>query len=395
MATEGRSDPEEDRVEEMMRKMNLTEKEKKSVVFEELEEDEEDPKWDLVGKVLHRRVFHINTIRDALRPAWGNPRGLNFRSVGDNVFVATLETQRDRDRICEGAPWMVSKHAVVLEFFNINLKPDELRFERIPMWVRVVNLTFKYLRPPWVERIAALTGDVIKIDRDANGYAWGEFLRVRVWVPVQEPLMRCIKIDNIRKVDGERKKFVEFYDLQYENLPYFCFSCGLLGHADIFCPTPASRDSQGRLPYSDKLRAPMRNKSWGSSSSQNRGPSQSDSHQEDFEPGKKVVSPEKNSGRVEHMVCQFDSGYGRGRGSGNGGGRGRGRNQVYRKIQTENTTLMLLDQDTLNKKRLSEQVAESEESNDGSRDSKKKKKAIGEVSNSILAEAVEQPRGSQ
>ncbi|KAM0846803.1 hypothetical protein ACQ4PT_055432 [Festuca glaucescens] len=180
MATGGKEDRVEEGVEEMMKKMNLTEKEQRLVVFEEPQQEDGYPKWALVGKVLHRRPFHINTTKDVLKPAWGNPRGLFFRSVGDNVFVVTLETQRDRDRIWEGAPWMVNKHAVVLEYFNINLRPTELRFERIPMWVRVVNLTFKYLRPSWVKRIAELTGEVIKIDCDANGYAWGEHLHVRV-----------------------------------------------------------------------------------------------------------------------------------------------------------------------------------------------------------------------
>lgn len=121
----------------------------------------------------HRKIFHVSTMEEALRPAWGNPRGLTFRSMGENMFVAQLETQRDRDRIWEGAPWMVGKHAVVLEFFDINSRPSDLKFDRIPMWTRVINLPFNLLRPPWVRRIADLTGEVIKVDTDANGYAWG------------------------------------------------------------------------------------------------------------------------------------------------------------------------------------------------------------------------------
>ena len=123
MASSGSVGPDGDRVEEMMRRMKLTEKEQKYVVFEEPEEEETGPEWALVGKVLHRKIFHVSTIGDALRPAWGNPKGLQFRPVGDNIFVATLETQCDRDRICERAPWMVNKHAVVLEYFNINSRP--------------------------------------------------------------------------------------------------------------------------------------------------------------------------------------------------------------------------------------------------------------------------------
>lgn len=57
----------------------------------------------------------------------------------------------------------------------------------------------------------------------------------------------------------------EWYDVVYERVPFFCFSCGIIGHSEIDCPTPASRDENGRLPYSEKLRAPedRRTKSLG------------------------------------------------------------------------------------------------------------------------------------
>ena len=70
-------------------------------------------------------------------------------------------------------------------------------------------------------------------------------------------------------------------------------------------------------------------------------------------------SPEKNKGRVNKMVYQFNAGHGAGRGAGRGDGRGRGRNQVYRKVDiAPKATLMLLDQDNLNKKRLNENAEE-------------------------------------
>jgi hypothetical protein len=261
------------------------------------------------------------------------------------------------------------------------------------MWVRVLNLTFNFLRPPWVERIAAQTGEVIKIDTGAKGYAWGEYLRVRVWVQVDEPLMRVVKIDHIKKVDGERRKFEEFYELQYENLPYFCFSCGKLGHSDIFCPMPASRDEDGRLP------------SWGSTSTQSRGMpfygSGRGGSMNDAVPSEGVNSPNKTGGSVQNGVHQFGGGSGRGNGwvadrGGRDGGRGRGRNQVYRRLPTTTTesTLMILDQETLNKKRLNEVTADSVDSDGGSRDVKKKK-AHGEELSENSAAAGDQPRRSQ
>ena len=91
------------------------------------------------GKVLHRKIFHIQTIANALRPAWGNPRGLFFRPVGENTFVADFENRRDRDRVREGSPWHVSKHAVVLEDFDACMRPSVLKFDKLQLWARVPN----------------------------------------------------------------------------------------------------------------------------------------------------------------------------------------------------------------------------------------------------------------
>lgn len=67
---------------------------------------------------------------------------------------------------------------------------------------------------------------------------------------MNEPLRRWILIDSAR-----RKK-VDPYDIQYEQVPYFCFSCGRLGHPDLYCPTPGTLNEKGELPFGPKLRAP-------------------------------------------------------------------------------------------------------------------------------------------
>jgi hypothetical protein len=51
------------------------------------------------------------------------------------------------------------------------------------------------------------------------------------------------------------------YDVMYKPLPMFYFSCGLIGHSSVTCPSPATRDSEGKLPYhGDKLCVPEKKK---------------------------------------------------------------------------------------------------------------------------------------
>lgn len=111
------------------------------------------------------------------------------------------------------------------------------------------------LYTPWPKRIAGMLGDVVSVDVDGKGYAFGEFLRDMIWLHVNETLGRWVVLELAKT----KEKI--FYDVQYENLPYYYFSCGLRGHSEIYYPTPASRDEYGHPPYNEKLRAQLWNKS--------------------------------------------------------------------------------------------------------------------------------------
>ncbi|KAK1698541.1 hypothetical protein QYE76_015238 [Lolium multiflorum] len=95
---------------------------------------------------------------------------------------------------------------------------------------------------------AGLVGTVDKVDVDEYGEAAGNFLRARVAIPVEKPLKRFITI--------ERRKIDEVYDIQYEKLPFFCFSCGVMGHSKIECLAPNDREQQGKRGYNNSIRAP-------------------------------------------------------------------------------------------------------------------------------------------
>ena len=110
----------------------------------------------------YRHKVQFQTITNALRPAWGNPRGLQFRSAGLNPFVAEFENQQDRDQVRGGSPWHINKHAVILEEFESHMQPSELKFDKMQIWARVVNLPYNLRNDKWGLAIARL------IDKEAT-----------------------------------------------------------------------------------------------------------------------------------------------------------------------------------------------------------------------------------
>ncbi|KAE8788951.1 hypothetical protein D1007_36965 [Hordeum vulgare] len=140
-------------IEEALGKLDISEEEATPLIIDD--SDEGSPqKWLIAGKVLFRNLLHIQTIQSALRPAWGNPSGLIFRSLGENMFAGEFESKRDRDRVWEGSSWHINKHAVILQDFEEHMQPSELVFDRLPVWVRVVNLPYNLRNNKWGMAIA-------------------------------------------------------------------------------------------------------------------------------------------------------------------------------------------------------------------------------------------------
>ncbi|KAM0877414.1 hypothetical protein ACQ4PT_035543 [Festuca glaucescens] len=272
-------------------KMGITDLEATPLVIDDHDEGAQK-KWLLAGMVLHRNVFHINTIISALRPAWGNPKGLLLRSVGENKFIAKVATERDRSRVWEGSPWHVSKNAVILSEFEDCMKPSELRFDRLQLWARVMNLPFNLRDKKWWLPIARQIDETVK---EVQFDHVGGFLRARVTVLVAQPLRRWILIESAMR------QCTDLYEIQYEQIPNLCFSYGRLGHSDLMCLTPGSRDGNGSLPYGKGLRAPDEKK-WSYSEGSTREQSSASASNADTrkssntaEKGAEVTSPLKKS----------------------------------------------------------------------------------------------------
>ncbi|KAK1618364.1 hypothetical protein QYE76_023881 [Lolium multiflorum] len=269
--TSGSAGPTET-IEEMVGRMKLTAAESRKIRIDDREEGN-GPSWALAGRILvpNPKVIHIQTISAVLRPAWGNPKGLVFTDGGPNLFIAELASEKDRDRIWEKSPWTVNKHAILLENYQNWRRPSELKFDRLLLWVRVVDLPRNMINTKWGTQIASDIGvEVVKID---TSNSFSGFLRARVFVDVKEPLRRWIFLDStLREAE-------DWYELQYEQLPYFCFSCGLLGHSAVMCPTPAERDEFDALPYGPRLR--VSDDYWRQGPSQAFGKGAPSAHRED------------------------------------------------------------------------------------------------------------------
>lgn len=96
-----------------------------------------------MGKLLSPVPLHVNTITSVMRHAWGNPHRLKITLAGQkgsNLFVADFGCMLDRDCALDSSPWIVGKYSVLLQMYNKRLCADEICFNRMEIWARMLNL---------------------------------------------------------------------------------------------------------------------------------------------------------------------------------------------------------------------------------------------------------------
>jgi hypothetical protein len=97
------------------------------------------------------------------------------------------------------------------------MRPLELKFDKLHIWIQILNLPFNLMKDPRGKRIAR------QIDKDPNLVQidpMGGFLRASVTIDVHKPLRRGLLIDSAKR------KNTDWYEIQYEQVPHFCFCCG-------------------------------------------------------------------------------------------------------------------------------------------------------------------------
>lgn len=179
--------------------MNLTSKEEVVAEFSNEEETEDSSlvEWTLLGKVLSPSLIHVNTIRTAMKPAWGNPQGLKFHAIrgkGDNKFVAEFGGKMDLECALAGTPWMVGRHAIVLQEYGEWLCASEIVFENMEIRVRILNLPLGWMNLARGTHSMSLIGQVVKMHVDIDGKASEVFLCARVDLDIDKPLRHGVRL---------------------------------------------------------------------------------------------------------------------------------------------------------------------------------------------------------
>ncbi|OEL27892.1 hypothetical protein BAE44_0011090 [Dichanthelium oligosanthes] len=187
--------------------------------------------WQAVGKVLSEKMVYTESILQTVGKIWCPSKGIVCKELGDNLFLLHFNEPKGAKRALVEGPWMAGHSLVVLVPYDGNRALRELEFHHIPIWICVSNIPMGMMNKQVAEIIGDDIGKFMDVDVEENGTAVGCYLRVKVRIDIHESILRGVTL-----LLGEGNKEKErVCPLEYEFLPKFCYSYGIIGHIDKNC----------------------------------------------------------------------------------------------------------------------------------------------------------------
>ncbi|CAL5359252.1 unnamed protein product [Camellia sinensis] len=194
----------------------------------------------LVGKLLTRRPFNVEAMKNTLLSVWQPTKGMQVRVIGDNLFVFVFGHVVDKRRVLSNGPWTFDKHLLMLGEMDPNVQPSDIQLTGVQFWVHVCNLPLVLMNKKVGEIVGNAVGQFIDMDHEDGGIAWGRTMRIRVALDVRKPLRRGMKL----ALSSAEPIWVDF---KYERLPIYCYFCGRLGHSERECDDKLSSADGSRV----------------------------------------------------------------------------------------------------------------------------------------------------
>lgn len=206
----------------------------------------------LVGRFLVDGVIDFPSMKQTLAALWRPGKGVFIKEVDINLYLFQFYHMVDMKRVIEGSPWSFNRKALVIARMKEGDIPRAVRLNSMDLWVQIHDLRTGFMTEKVVKEVGNYIGNFVMSCPSNFTGVWRDYLRVRVAIDLAKPLKRRMKIRRA----GNDWFWIVF---KYENVPTFCFICGLLGHSDKFC-SHLFEAGEGEIvrPYGPWMRAPLR-----------------------------------------------------------------------------------------------------------------------------------------
>jgi hypothetical protein len=184
-------------------------------------------KNSLIGKILSEKPILKPILLNTLLGIWGNPKGLKITETEGGLFHITMDSDTDLQRAVKGNPWIIRNSWFLVHHWDRKINPNNMDFKHVQIWIQLWNLPIHCKTTNMGKHLGSQLGKV----EEAALYDYPQkarIVKIKVNLNIEEPIRPGLFIGNT--TDG-----ITWVDFRYENLPMFCFTCGLVGHTEEKC----------------------------------------------------------------------------------------------------------------------------------------------------------------
>lgn len=183
---------------------------------------------------------------------WKPGMGVYIKELDVNRYLFQFYHEVDVKRVMEGSPWSFNRRALVMSRLKERENPRCVKLNSMDLWVQVYDLKAGFMSERILKEVGNYIGKFVDFPPGNFTGVWRDYLRVQITIDVTKPLKRRMKIRSA----GNEWFWISF---KYENVPTFCFICGVLGHAEKFCSQLFVIPEKDIVkPYGDFMRAPFK-----------------------------------------------------------------------------------------------------------------------------------------
>lgn len=180
-------------------------------------------KFLALARFYSAQRYNVKGLFDEMSTAWGLQNLRTARDLGENRFLIDFDHEVDFYRVMNGGPWKHKGDALIIVSYDGLCRPSEVVIESLAIWVRIYDLPEAMMITGFAHHLGEKLGKVLEV-----GGAVRDYLRVRVDYPLAEALKVQLKARG-------KGRGLMIFPLKYENVPFFCFSCGRFGHVEREC----------------------------------------------------------------------------------------------------------------------------------------------------------------
>ncbi|KAH1080237.1 hypothetical protein J1N35_019998 [Gossypium stocksii] len=144
---------------------------------------------------------------------WNTSKHFHLMDIENGYFLAKLQSTEDYVKVLSQRPWVIYGQYLTVQPWTKEFKSLQPYPSLVLAWIRLPGLS-GYLKKKILEAIGETINKVVHSDFNTDSGTRYRFARMAVYINIKEPLIGQVLVNGL------------YQKVEYEGLPYICFSCG-------------------------------------------------------------------------------------------------------------------------------------------------------------------------